>query len=58
MNSADQMAEFLESAAHNVRKILEDDPETSAEEIETVVNRLPQVLREAAPFLAQCEAED
>jgi hypothetical protein len=46
-------AEFLNSAVHNLRKILERDPEISPAEIETVVRKLPLVLREMAPLLAQ-----
>ena len=67
MNSAGQppgsepnceMVEFLNSAVHNLAKFFEQDSEYDPEEIKAVVNKLPQVLREMAPFLARREAED
>lgn len=41
-----ELAEFLNSAMRNLRKILESDPEISVAEIETMVMKLPQVLLE------------
>ena len=52
-NRERELMEFLNSAAHNVRKILERDPEMSAAEIETIVMKLPLVLRETASLLQQ-----
>ena len=47
------LAEFLNSAIHNLRKILECDPEVSTPEIEAIVMKLPLMLRDAAPLLAR-----
>jgi hypothetical protein len=61
MNSAEQqqeMAEFLNSAAHNLRQYLECDPAIRVAEIDAVVNSLPQLLREAARLLTEYEADD
>ena len=52
-NRERELVEFLNSAAHNLRKILERDPEMSAAEIETIVIKLPLAMRETAPLLAQ-----
>ena len=52
-NRERELMEFLNSAAHNLRKILERDPEMSAAEIETIVMKLPLVLRETASLLQQ-----
>jgi hypothetical protein len=52
-NRERELMEFLNSAAHNVREILERDPEMSAAEIETIVMKLPLVLRETASLLQQ-----
>ena len=52
-NRERELVEFLNSAAHNLRKILERDPEMSAAEIETIVMKLPLVLRETASLLQQ-----
>ena len=52
-NRERELMEFLNSAAHNVRKILERDPEMSAAEIETIVMKLPLVLRETVSLLQQ-----
>ena len=52
-NRERELLEFLNSAAHNLRKILERDPEMSAAEIETIVMKLPLVLRETASLLQQ-----
>ena len=52
-NRERELMEFLNSAAHNFRKILERDPEMSAAEIETIVMKLPLVLRETASLLQQ-----
>ena len=57
-NRERELMEFLNSAAHNLRKILERDPEMSAAEIETIVAQLPQVLREMAPLLARSDDAD
>jgi hypothetical protein len=61
MNSAEQqreMAEFLNSAARNLRKYLECDATIRADEIDAVVNRLPQLLREAACRLTEYESDE
>lgn len=61
MNSADQqrqVAEFLASAALDLRKVLELDPELSFAQIEGVILKLPQALLEAAPLLARCNDDD
>ena len=52
-NRERELMEFLNSAAHNLRKILERDPEMSAAEIETIVMKLPLVLRETVSLLQQ-----
>ena len=52
-NRERELVEFLNSAAHNLRKILERDPEMSAAEIETIVMKLPLVLRETVSLLQQ-----
>ena len=52
-NRERELMEFLNSAAYNLRKILERDPEMSAAEIETIVMKLPLVLRETASLLQQ-----
>jgi hypothetical protein len=52
-NREQELMKFLNSAAQNLRKILERDPEMSAAEIETVVMKLPLVLRETASLLQQ-----
>ena len=52
-NRERELMDFLNSAAHNLRKILERDPEMSAAEIETIVMKLPLVLRETASLLQQ-----
>ena len=52
-NRERELMEFLNSAAHNLRKILERDPGMSAAEIETIVMKLPLVLRETASLLQQ-----
>ena len=52
-NRERELVEFLNSAAHNLRKILERDPEMSAAEIETIVIKLPLAMRETAPLLEQ-----
>ena len=52
-NRERELVEFLNSAAHNLRKILERDPEMSAADIETIVMKLPLVLRETASLLQQ-----
>ena len=59
MNSAEQqreMAEFLNSATRNLRKYLECDPAIRADEIDAVLSRLPQLLREAACLLTEYES--
>ena len=56
MNSGDQEREgtdFFKSATQNLRKLLERDPEMSAAEIETIVMKLPLVLRETVSLLQQ-----
>ena len=65
MSSADQLgtyerdvAEFFHTAARNLRKCLQRDPAIRADEIDAAVNRLPQLLREPARFLARCETDD
>ena len=50
-NRERELTDFLNSAAHNLRKILERDPEMSAAEIETIVMKLPLAMRETAPLL-------
>ena len=57
-NEERQLTEFLNSVIHNVRKILESDPEISAAGIETTVMKLPQMLLETAPLLARSEQSD
>ena len=60
MNTADQqqgLMEFVNSAALNLRAVLEADPEISAAQIEAIILKLPQVLSETAPLLAQCNAD-
>jgi hypothetical protein len=52
-NREQELMKFLNSAAQNLRKILERDPEMSAAEIETIVMKLPLVLRETASLLQQ-----
>ena len=52
-NRERELMDFLNSAAHNLRKILERDPEMSAAEIETIVMKLPLVLRETVSLLQQ-----
>ena len=52
-NRERELMEFLNSVAYNLRKILERDPEMSAAEIETIVMKLPLVLRETASLLQQ-----
>jgi hypothetical protein len=61
VNSGDQEREavdFPKSATRNLRKLLEQDPEISAAQIETIVMQLPQVLREMAPLLARSDDAD
>ena len=52
-NGEQELAEFLNSAMRNLRKILECDPDISADEIETMMMKLPQVVLETAPLLAR-----
>ncbi len=52
-NRERELMDFLNSAAYNLRKILERDPEMSAADIETIVMKLPLVLRETASLLQQ-----
>ena len=58
VNGERELAEFLNFAMRNLRKILECDPEISAAEIETMVMKLPQMLLETAPLLARSEQSD
>lgn len=48
-NGERELMEFLNFVIHNVRKILECNPEISAAGIETTVMKLPQMLLETAP---------
>jgi len=57
-NRERELMDFLNSAAHNLRKLLEHNPEISAAQIETIVAQLPQVLREMAPLLARSDDAD
>jgi hypothetical protein len=43
-NEERELTEFLNSVIHNVRKILESDPEISAAGIETTVMKLAQMF--------------
>ncbi len=54
-NRERELMDFLNSAAYNLRKILERDPEMSAADIETIVMKLPLVLRETASLLQQSD---
>ena len=61
MDSAEQqreMTDFLSAAARNLREYLERDPAIRADESDAVVNRLPQLLRDAAWLLMQYEADE
>ena len=52
-NEQQQLAEFLNSAALNLRKVLEGDPEISTRQIEAILHKLPHLLLATAPLLEQ-----